>query len=93
MTYKAVNLLHLHQERMRQLDKFGKQDWPPEFWMTILMEEVGESARAVCEMKLLPAKAYADNYKEELIQVAAVALSALENFQEQENIANASSNG
>lgn len=47
---------------------------------------MGEVARAICEMKTLPVQTYKDNYKEELVQVAAVALSMLENFQEQENV-------
>jgi NTP pyrophosphatase (non-canonical NTP hydrolase) len=78
MPYKISTLLKLHREHQRQLDKFGKQDHPPSMWAVILMEEVGEVAREICDTPT-------DNYEAELIQVAAVALSALENFQEQRN--------
>jgi len=80
MPYKVNNLLKLNQEHQRQLDKFGVQDHRPEMWATILMEEVGEVCREICDGPT-------NNYETELIQVAAVALSALENYQVQnENI-------
>lgn len=61
------------QERLRQYKKWGVQDHDEDRWMVILMEEVGEVARAVFEDD--PA-----NYREELIQVAAVAVAAVEAF-------------
>lgn len=81
--YKASNLLHLHQERVRQLEKFGEQDHTPEMWMAILAEEVGEVAKEICNMYTSPCNLVHDNYEVELIQVAAVAMSMLENFQKQ----------
>lgn len=65
-------------ERDRQDAKWGTEfpdrDW--DRWVTILTEEVGEFAEAVLEMP------YVENgeerVREELIQVAAVAMSALE---------------
>lgn len=47
---------------------------PSSLWLTVLAEEVGEAARAVCERW----NGNADNLDEELVQVAAVAISWLE---------------
>lgn len=59
-------------ERMRQDAKWG---WPRHLdatlWSTVLLEEVGEVARAVLERDRL-------NLRQELVQVAAVALAWLE---------------
>lgn len=74
MPYKVSNLLKLNSEHQRQLDTFGVQNHTPEMWAAILMEEVGEVCREICDG---PTR----NYEDELIQVAAVALSALENYQ------------
>ncbi len=60
-------------ERARQDRKFGAQNHPPERWMVILMEEVGEVSNAILEHDI-------SNYEVELIQVAAVAVAALEAF-------------
>jgi len=59
------------EERDRQDDKWGEQNHSPSYWFTILMEEVGEAARAVCEWDM-------DSYREEMIQVAAVAMAIVE---------------
>lgn len=64
------------EERYIQDKKWGEQDHHPLFWLTILMEEVGEASRAVLDLKLL-------EYREEMVQVAAVALSMLETFDRQ----------
>jgi NTP pyrophosphatase (non-canonical NTP hydrolase) len=53
--------------------KWGEQNHHPERWMNILMEEVGESSQAL--LKNQPT-----NYREELIQVAAVAIDAINSF-------------
>ena len=47
---------------------------PSSLWLTVLAEEVGEAARAVCDRW----NGQADNLTEELVQVAAVAVSWLE---------------
>jgi NTP pyrophosphatase (non-canonical NTP hydrolase) len=74
MPYKVNNLLKLNQEHQRQIDKFGLQtNTRRSDWMVILMEEVGEVAKAIQD---------GVGYEEELIQVAAVAMTALENWQE-----------
>ncbi len=63
----------IEAERIRQYMKWGEQNHSPEKWMNILMEEVGEAAQAGLQ------KRFAD-YREELVQVAAVALTAIESF-------------
>lgn len=58
-------------ERDRQDAKWGVQDHRPQAWIPILLEEVGEVARALNEGDLA-------NYEEECIQVAAVAMAMVE---------------
>ena|ERR1035437_2602058 len=60
-------------ERMKQDEKWGEQNHPPFKWVTILGEEFGEVSKAALEND-------PHNYREELIQVAAVAIAAIENF-------------
>ena len=68
----------IKDELNKQITKWGIQHHAPEMWMNILMEEVGESSKAWMEH-------YFRNkdkrkYREELIQVAAVAIAAIEHF-------------
>jgi NTP pyrophosphatase (non-canonical NTP hydrolase) len=58
-------------ERRRQNDKWGEQNHSPERWLTILAEEVGEAAYSYLEDDR-------DNYRTEMVQVAAVAVAAIE---------------
>lgn len=68
------SILHdVAKERKRQLGKWGVQDHERPFWMVILGEEYGEVCRAVFEGEN-------SNYREELIQVAAVAVAAVEAY-------------
>lgn len=61
-------------ERLRQDELHGTRNgWPPERWLVILMEEVGEVSNAVLEHDLI-------GYYKEFIEVAAVAVAALENL-------------
>jgi NTP pyrophosphatase (non-canonical NTP hydrolase) len=60
-------------ERDRQENKWGEQNHIPLYWLAILGEEVGEVNRAVLEKD-------DENYRAELIQVAAVAVAAVENY-------------
>ena len=71
----------IEKERERQDKKFGEQVHKPIEWLTILMEEVGEVAREVCENHF-PVYGKSDwaNYRNELVQVAAVVKHMLENF-------------
>lgn len=58
-------------ERLDQDKKWGRQDHDPDGWLIILMEEVGEASRGALEGDVV-------RYKKELVQVAAVAVAALE---------------
>ena len=59
-------------ERKRQDDKFGpRNNHSPERWIVILAEEFGEVSNALIEGDH-------QNYYDELIQVAAVAVAACE---------------
>ncbi len=63
----------IKDERDRQDVKWGVQRHGASMWMTILMEEVGEAAKSSLEGDTV-------GYAEELVQVAAVAVAALESF-------------
>lgn len=59
------------EERRRQDHRWGKQTHPPFLWAAILSEETGEVAKAALEDSW-------ENYRRELVQIAAVAVAALE---------------
>lgn len=63
-------------ERKRQFEKWGKQHHSPEWWLAILMEEVGELAECILHGKFGGPEAA--NRGKELVQVAAVALAMIE---------------
>ena len=64
------------KERWRQLQLWGEQFHEPDRWLAILMEEVGETAQAQNEQKRA-------EYRKEMIQVAAVAVAAIEALDKQ----------
>jgi NTP pyrophosphatase (non-canonical NTP hydrolase) len=64
-------------ERERQDRKWGEQNHDPLFWLAILQEEVGETAKAILEARFARNGQYSE-YREEMIQVAAVAIAAIE---------------
>lgn len=69
-------------ERTSQDAKFGTQAHKPVEWLPILVEEVGEVAKEVCENHhswFYGKRDYA-NYRKELIQVAAVCVHMIENL-------------
>lgn len=66
-------LTEVMHERDRQDDKWGEQNHAPLLWLAILGEEFGEVAKAAVESK-------PDQYRRELIEVAAVAVAAIESF-------------
>lgn len=68
---KLVALTEVVTERARQEQKWGEQNHAPDRWMTILGEEFGEACKGALEQDW-------DNYREELVQVAAVAVAAIE---------------
>ena len=66
-------LVDVSNERIRQLKLWGEQNHDPKTWLGILTEEVGEVAREINDNG--PGTAH---YRKELIQVAAVAVAAVE---------------
>lgn len=71
-------------ERERQDNLWGQQDHDPFKWTTILLEEVGEVAKAALEASDSKYGSNTlDDYRAELIQVAAVAVSAIESLDRQ----------
>lgn len=58
-------------ERKNQHRKWGEQNHSPDRWSSIFGEEAGEVHKAICERDW-------ENYREELIQVAAVAVQMVE---------------
>lgn len=66
------------KERQRQDDKCGVQRHDPLTWLAILGEEVGEVNKAVLENKF--SGKGLEYYRQELIQVAAVAVAAIESL-------------
>jgi NTP pyrophosphatase (non-canonical NTP hydrolase) len=70
-TYKVLQEVYV--ERTKQDNQWGEQNHHPIKWLAILGEEVGEANHAVLEHDR-------HNYREELIQVAAVAAAMVESF-------------
>ncbi len=58
-------------ENMNQYKKWGEQSHHPYKWLSILMKEVGETFKAVLENE-------SKEYRDELLQVAAVAIAMVE---------------
>lgn len=69
-------------ERVRQHMKWGTQrhSWPE--WITILTEEVGEAAQQACAIHWNHANT--ERLREELVQVAAVAVAIIEHIDEEQ---------
>lgn len=65
-------------ERVRQDYKFGKRTQHSMIWHTILSEETGEVAREICDSGF--AWKPAENYRKELIEAAAVAIAAVQDY-------------
>lgn len=74
-------------ERVRQDVKWGEQNHDAERWMLILGEEYGEAQKAALELTVAVERKPLDaakvvrfvgEYRRELVQVAAVALAAIE---------------
>ena len=68
-------LVDVEVERARQDAMWGVQDHHPAIWMMILGEEVGEANKAAIENRCGHPLS---EYRKELIQVAAVAVAAVE---------------
>jgi len=76
------------RERERQNGKWGEQNHELPIWLGILMEEVGEVAKEVNEYSAtsfgVEADSYLRRYRTELIEVAAVAIAAIESLDRNE---------
>ena len=68
-------LWEIKVERERQDATWGTQCHGPRYWLCILMEEVGEAARATIADTVDAAQ-----YRRELVHVAAVAAAAIESY-------------
>lgn len=66
------------RERFQQDQKWGEQNHPLVGWVAILMEEVGEAATASLSSMYGISVADRDKCRAELVQVAAVAVAAIE---------------
>lgn len=74
---QKLAVLSVLEERARQDEKWGDQSGqPPMVWVAILTEEVGEVAQEALRNSFA-GKSLAD-YRTEMVQVAAVALAAVE---------------
>lgn len=69
----------IREERRRQDAKWGEQNHAPPYWLSILMEEVGETSMAMLQQK-------AADYRKELVQIAAVCVAAIESFDRGHNL-------
>lgn len=76
--YKLIN-----DERFRQDEKFGTEECKKLTqgeWLAILVEEVGEVAKELCDHRLGLPEATEKELKKELIQCAAVVVKWMENY-------------
>ena len=71
-------LNEVDEERRKQDKKWGEQNHSPADWLMILGEEFGEAAKAALEAKF--GQGSLRQYRNELIQVAAVAVAMIECF-------------
>jgi NTP pyrophosphatase (non-canonical NTP hydrolase) len=73
----------VNAERERQIEKWGEENFPPQFWAGVLGEEYGELCEAINETVFNNgpaerAKGGYDNMPTEASHVAAVAISFIE---------------
>jgi hypothetical protein len=79
-------LLEVHAERHRQDKKWGVRNYHPLRWLPILGEEYGEACKAINQGCTDPIAENVDigkkiiEYREECIQVAAVAVAMVESL-------------
>lgn len=69
-------LAEVKEHRKFQDQRWGQQDHDPFFWLAILVEEVGEVAEALVRGQQTSER----DYRTELLQVAAVAVAAVETW-------------
>jgi len=68
--------IDVHQERIRQDEKWGTQNHNLMTWLGILAEEFGEAAKEINEFHFR--EAWVEDIRAELIQTAAVAIAMVE---------------
>jgi len=77
---EIINLIL--KERYKSIQKFGVNNWAPIEWLPILIEEVGEVSKEICEgyfKDYYPEdKNRKERLKKEIVQVAAVCVKMLE---------------
>jgi hypothetical protein len=71
-------LSDIADERLRQLEKWGRQDHEPAQWLAILASELGELAQALVEVDLRGDPSWEPYWRSGLIQLAAVVVAATE---------------
>ena len=79
---ESMALSDVLEEKKAQEVRWGKQNHEPPIWLMILGEEVGEANKAVLESSgngAIQCNGFI-KYRDEMVQVAAVALSAVESF-------------
>lgn len=76
-------IFDVNAELARQRALWGQQDHAPHEWLPILMEEVGEVAKELADSRLGTFNPV--RYRTELVQVAAVALAAVEALDRQQH--------
>ena len=77
-TKNSTALSNVLYERSCQDDKWGEQNHTPMEWLMILGEEVGEANKALLEHHFAGKDII--KYRDEMVQVAAVALAMVECF-------------
>ncbi len=75
---ESMALSNVLAERRTQDEKWGEQNHDPYVWLAILGEEVGEANEAVLEARFCGREMI--RYRDEMVQVAAVALAAVESY-------------
>lgn len=72
----------LRFERRRQDEIWGQQNHDLATWIMILTEEVGEAAKEACDATFPKGsvRAARERYRQELVQVAAVAVAMIESL-------------
>ena len=80
MKYTNQVLGEVLAERKRQDEKWGEQNHDPITWLGILVEEVGELAKAIIETVFISFGSHGGigNIRREAIDVAAVAVAIVE---------------
>jgi NTP pyrophosphatase (non-canonical NTP hydrolase) len=78
MNATVIALADVVRERERQDDKWGQQDHDNILWSAILVEEVGEFAQEALTERFGASGNGHGDAREELVQIAAVAVAAIE---------------